>query len=151
MKNLVFKSIAIFIISLSLYSNAKAQSVTFKTAAFENYANEIVCDVNALNQLFTKSTGETVQLNLGANLSIIGTVKSAIQKQTNLKTMVVALSNFPNVVFSISKLSDIYTPEKYVGRLMGSTYNDLFELVLTDGVYTLKKHQYNNVIMPCHQ
>jgi hypothetical protein len=151
MKNIVYKTLAILIVSITLVNSTKAQNVTFKTNAFDNYANEIVCNVNGLNELFTKSAGETIQINLGNNFTVVGTVKSSVQKYVNLKTMIVALTNFPNMIFSISKLSDSYTAEKYVGRIIGSTYNDLYELMLINGEYKLQKQQYANVVMSCPQ
>ncbi len=149
MKNKFCKFLTILGFTISISNNVKAQNVTFKTNAFDNYASELVCDINALNQLFTKATGDDVQIHLANNFNIIGTVKSSVQKYDNLKTMIVSLTNFPNTVFSISKFSDTYTAEKYVGRIMGNNYNDLFELVLVGGEYKLQKKQYSNVIMVC--
>ena len=132
-------------------SKLQAQNTTNKPNAFDNYAAELTANQATMEQLFTMQKGTAVNMPIATNLMLVGSVASNVQVYNNLQTVIVRLTNFPNVVLSISKLSDKYTPEKYVGRLLSSNYADAFEVEQLGNSYILKKQITAQIIQPCKQ
>jgi hypothetical protein len=148
MKNYPLKKTTFILFLLALAGFANAQATT-KPQAFQNYPTEIGCNSAILDALFTQTENTPVNLTFANNFTITGTL-TGIDKSTTVKTLIIKVSNFSNMLFSISRVSDIHTPEKYVGRLMNAqAYADYYELVLDNGQYKLKKQLTDNVLTPC--
>ncbi len=147
MKSLLKKLLPItFAVALS--QNAAAQNT--KTAIFANQPNEISCTAAQLDAIFNQAVNSNISLNLSPSFVLLGKVQSSIEKQANLKSVIIRLTNFPDVIFSISKISDQYTSERYVGRLMSNKYSDAYELFLQEnGSYTFSKKVTEHIIQPC--
>lgn len=143
------KTLYTTILALAIILTTQAQST--KPAAFASYASEIPCNTTSLDQLMAQPSGTTVQVAIANGLTLIGNVIANVQKYDNLKTVIVELTNFPGVQLSVSKLSDVYTPEKYVGRMLGNAYNDAYEIITTSNGYKLVKVEQQHVIQPCIQ
>lgn len=150
MKNLY---VLLLLITFIVLSHAvKAQSTTTtKPALFAAYPQELSCTEAQLADLFNKPVNAVTQLNTGNGFVFTGTVKSSVQKYDNLKTVIIESTNFPGAVFSISLLSDQYTSEHYVGRIISMNHSDLFELQFENNQYKLVKKQFKNVIPACPQ
>jgi hypothetical protein len=147
MKSLLKKLFSIVVV-VFLASTATAQNA--KTTIFTNQPNEISCTAAQLDAVFNQPVSSDIRLTLTPNFSLLGKVQSSIEKQANLKSVIIRLSNFPDVIFSISKISDQYTTERYVGRLMSSKYSDAYELILQEnGTYTFSKKITDHIIQPC--
>jgi hypothetical protein len=147
MKSLLKKLFPITV-AIFLANNATAQNT--KTAIFANQPNEISCTAAQLDAVFNQTVNSDISLTLTPNFVLLGKVQSSLEKQANLKSVIIRLSNFPDVIFSISKISDQYTSERYVGRLMSNKYSDAYELFLQEnGSYIFSKKITDHIIQPC--
>jgi hypothetical protein len=147
MKSLLKKLFPITV-AIFLANNATAQNT--KTAIFANQPNEISCTAAQLDAVFNQTVNSDISLTLTPNFVLLGKVQSSLEKQANLKSVIIRLSNFPDVIFSISKISDQYTSERYVARLMSNKYSDAYELFLQEnGSYIFSKKITDHIIQPC--
>lgn len=148
MKTAIFKRMVVAL-SVLICLQGLAQKKPPKPNAFDNYGKELVCFNSALDRIMNSETGALIETDLANNFKITGTVISNVQKYGNLKTVLVRLTNFPNLVLSLSKLSDKNTKEHYAGRIISSDFNDAYEIVLENGAYKMKKKMVEEVIPIC--
>jgi spore germination protein YaaH len=146
------KTILLFLFSFLLLfiNNSKAQTVTTKAQAFAAQPNEVVFPINKLQELMNSIPGQTVSIALTNSFYLIGTVQSNTQNYTELKSAIIKLTNYPNVVLGISKITELNKPERYVGRIISSKYSDAYELVFENNAYSLKKIITEHVLQPCN-
>jgi hypothetical protein len=151
MKNYPLKKIFTFVLLLVFVTGVYGQA-TSKPSVFQNQPNEITMNNAVLDALFAQGVNTPVHIALTNNFILTGTLTNIIEPASNQKSLIIKISNFNNLVFSISKISDIHTPQKYVGRLLNAQqYADYYELVQENGIYKLKKQQTEQILVPCKQ
>lgn len=147
MKSLLKK---LFPITVAAFLANAATAQNAKPSIFANQPNEISCTTAQLDAVFNQAVNSNINLPLTPDFVLLGKVQSSIEKQVNLKSVIIRLTNFSDVIFSISKISDQYTSERYVGRLISSKYSDAYELLLQEkGTYTFSKKITDHIIQPC--
>jgi hypothetical protein len=150
MKNRIYAMAFSMLFVLTGSSSLQAQNGTGKPKVFESLPEEIICNTQSFDALFLLPENSPVQTALANNFTITGTLTAVTQKYNNLRTLIIRLTNYPDVLLSLSRISDTNLPEHYVGRLISSRYSDGFEIHLENNVYKLKKIITDQVIQPCH-
>jgi hypothetical protein len=149
MKNPISYLLVSLFMILSSNTGVYAQATATKPSLFDNQPNEVEVSAATLANIINAAEGTPVTVSLTNTFFLNGLVVSNVQKYSNLKTVIVKLLNYPDVTLSISKMSDIHTPEKYVGRIIGLKFSDSYELHLNNNIYTLKKQKTDNLVQPC--
>jgi hypothetical protein len=136
----------LFICLLLPAVSVKAQQ---KPALFAAYPETIGCTAAHFDAVMQKPVNSEVILSFPGNFTFRAIVQSSVQKYANLKTVVLRSVNFPGAVFTLSKLSDAYTPEHYTGSIISMQHSDAFELDFEGGIYTLRKKPLHHLIPGC--
>jgi hypothetical protein len=142
------------VVLLTLYTvtgytqNKKA----LKPFLFTNFPTTIHCTEAQLSSLFAVARGQSTSVLLESNLSLSGAVTSNLVKYNNLRTIVIKLPAFNNTLFSLSKQTDQYNKDTYVGRILNPAYADGFELQRNaDGNYQFNKIDIEKILVSCNQ
>lgn len=136
---LIYK-VAVFLSLLVFFHTGKAQNSTIKPNLFNVLGNTLSCSVSELEKAFSSSPGANIKLIFGINIIFKGNVTSNVQRYTNLKSMVIKLTDFKDAALSISRRLNDDNTITYIGRIINENYADGYELK-TDiaGNYFLNK------------
>ncbi|MEI9957011.1 MAG: hypothetical protein WDM90_12080 [Ferruginibacter sp.] len=127
MKKLNYYAIALLLIITSIGAQAQNTPVT-KPAVFNNFPTKINCSATELSRAFATTLNQNINLSFSDNFSFKGEVVSNIQRYDNLQTAVIKSSDFSDMVFMVSKITNKDKTITYVGRMMNKKYSDGYEL-----------------------
>lgn len=128
------------------------RSSPVKTALFNKFPNQINCTIQQLDKFFTGRENDTVDVIIGNAFSLGGQIKSNIIKYRNLRTVVVRLPQFNNILFTLSKTKDQENNIVYVGHLFDAAYTDGYELQQVNReTYQFVKIEMERLLPTCNQ
>jgi hypothetical protein len=140
--------------------SSKAQQASIGKAAavekqkiflFKNHPTVINLTAAQLNNLFADNPGAKQSLPVSPGFSFTGSVISNIKKYDNLQTVAIRLSEFGNMIFSVSKRTSADKNVVYVGHLFSRDYADGYELKHIDGQsYQLVKIEMEQILPTCN-
>jgi len=139
---------------LSLYAvtSFAQNNLANKPSLFSQYPDIIICTPAQLNSFFETEQGQNVRVSFNNNLTLAGNVKSKLSKYSNLQTVVIKLSAFNNILFSLSKRTDQHEIVTYVGHLFDNAYADGYDLKKADnGNYQFTKISMAKILPDCNQ
>ena len=147
--------IIIILTSLLTFCSVITFAQTTSTARpylFNNYPDVIKCTAAQLSAFFTAAQGQNVNVSFNNNLTLTGTVKRSFIKYNNLQTVIVKLSGFNNILFSVSKRTDQYDNIIYAGHLFDNAYADGYEIKKTGQEnYQFTKISMDKILPTCNQ
>lgn len=139
------------VLLLLLAANGFSQTNN-RNLLFSNYPGIINCTDAQLANFFTGEQGQTVSVAFDSQFTLQGTITSKIKNYSNLQTVVVKLSAFNNISFSISKRIDENNQAVYRGHLVNKAYTDGYELSKsTTGNYEFVKVETEKLLPTCSQ
>jgi len=151
MKQLTSYAIALLLIITSIGAQAQTSTVT-KPAVFNNFPAKINCSATELNRAFATTLNQSINLSFSDNFSFKGEVVSNIQRYDNLQTAVIKSSDFSDMVFMVSKITNKDKSITYVGRMMNKRYSDGYELKKdAQNNYQLIKIETDKILQVCSQ
>ena len=151
MKNLpaIICMVLLFLCTLTTLSQ---QSLSSRPSLFAKLPSVINCTATQLDTIFSPSANQLINISFGKILFLSGTVKSNTQKYKNLQTVVIKLSVFQNILFTISKITNEDNSFTYVAHLYDRAYADGYELKKTDQLnYQFIKVAMEEVLPVCNQ
>lgn len=139
--------LVIFTASVSAQSAASP-----KKYLFSSYPAVIDLTETQLSNLFIGEKGPSTTLALGGNFSLEGPIVSNTTKFNCLHTLVIKLTAFNNILFSITKRKTEENSFVYVGHIFNNIYADGYELVKNNGnAYQLIKIETEKILPACSQ
>lgn len=131
--------------------NSTAQKTSSaKTFLFKNYPSVISCTEAQLAGLFTYGNDVEVSLSLPGDLTLKGPVKWWAKKYSNLQTVSVKLTDFHNILFSVTRRYDAANNFIYIGHLYAPDFADGYELKRTSGSnYQFVKIETDRILQLC--
>lgn len=136
---------AMLLAFVTLGNISKAQTST-RPSLFDAFPNSIGCSGNELERIFTSSTNSTLLLSF-SNSNFSGQISSAIQRYSNLKSVVVKLNNLQGAVFTISKRINDDNTFVYTGHIINEQFADGYELKKdVNGNYSLNKIKLDDIL-----
>ena len=123
-----------------------------KPLLFSKFPETINCTSTQLNGFFEGVQGQNIKVSFNNTLILAGNVKSNIVKYSNLQTVMIKLSAFNNILFTLSKRSDGHENITYVGHLFDNAFADGYELKQIDKLnYKLIKISTEKILPTCNQ
>lgn len=131
--------------------NSTAQKATDpKPFLFKNYPAVIDCTEAQLAGFFAKGNDVEVSVSLSGDLTLKGPVKWWAKQYSYLQTVSVKLTNFSNILFSVTRRYDSNNNFIYVGHLMSPDFADGYELKRSgDNNYRLVKVATEEILQIC--
>jgi hypothetical protein len=156
MKHLATTTLMVLLILAAVTSFAQERpqnrASPAKPALFTQFPDVINCTTGQLNSFFNGRQGENIAVSFNSNLTLDGNVKSNISKYSNLQTVVVKLTKFNNMLFTISRIVDEDRQIVYSGHLFDPAYADGFELKNKGGGnYQFVKIELEKMLPTCSQ
>ena len=151
MKRLIHALCTVLLVIIT--ATATAQN----TASHKKYLfndNPAVIDFTEaqLSNLFTGKPGQNTSLSLPGSFSLTGPMVSNISKYNRLQTVVIKLTAFNNIFFSLTKRKNDDNSTVYTGHLFSREYADGYELQRTNGnAYQLIKIETEKLLPACSQ
>ncbi len=147
------RSTLILCISLCMLTTLtmQAQKISSqKVYLFKDYPSVIDCTEAQLAQLFNYGNNAEVSLPLTNDLTLKGPVKWWAKKYSNLQTVSLKLTDFHNILFSVSRRYDAADNFTYVGHLYSPDFADGYELKKIGGTsYQFVKIQTDRILQLC--
>ncbi|MEP6616249.1 MAG: hypothetical protein ABJA57_06695 [Ginsengibacter sp.] len=116
-----------------------------KPNLFDAYPASMDCPVTELEKAFSSVKGDPVEFIFSGN-SFTGVVVASKHTFTNLRNVVIRITNLQGTIFHISKITNADNTNSYTGRILNLKYGDGFELKNISGNYYLKKIKTDDVI-----
>jgi hypothetical protein len=145
MKHVIQTVCVCLFLSATLLSTAQSN----KPHLFAHLPNNIQISTNQLEQLFTKIVGNKTNMPIQAGFSIDGTVIVNQTKFGTLQTVAIKLTQYNNIVFTISKRITANNSVVYTGHLFNRLYADGFELKNNNNNYQLVKLETESILPTC--
>ncbi|MBK8609984.1 MAG: hypothetical protein IPL84_08550 [Chitinophagaceae bacterium] len=121
-----------------------------KPKQFDNFPATIQCSEPELAKVFDTPAGQNIQLVFSNNFIFQGSVKSNLAKYDNLQSAIVISPDYPNTIFSVSRITNADRSTSYVGRILNRSFFDGFELKRnTSGSYELLKIETDRLVPDC--
>jgi hypothetical protein len=140
---------AVCIVLLCLIVSGSHAQQKQKKFLFKDYPSVINISEAQLEKLFVPGTSEDVGVE-AKQIKLNGPVTTRINKYKNLQTVVLRLTGFGNVLFSVSKRQEPGNTTVYSGRILNTAYADGYELRKnTDNTYSLEKFETEKIFTPC--
>lgn len=140
-----------FFVLLAAKARCFAQAVPLnepdynKPAVFSHLPDTIKVTASGLSRICASPAQTAVAADAGDGFPIAGQVRSAVQLP-NRQTTVIALSNYPGVVLSLSKITTLPGTVLYKGRMFSFAARDAYELQLNDGQYSWIKTSLYRIV-----
>jgi hypothetical protein len=135
---------------LATFSTQAQKKSSTKPSLFKDYPKVINCTEAQLASLFTFNNGVDVTIILPDGLTLKGPVKWWAKKYSNLQTISIKLTEFNNILFSVTRHYDAANNFVYVAHLFNADYADGYELKHTSGSnYQLVKMDTDKIIQIC--
>ncbi len=156
MKNLATTALTVLLTFTAVTSFAQQRpenrSSPAKPYLFSQYPKAINCTASQLNSFFSSRQGEKVNVSFDNTINLGGNIISNISKYSNLQTVVVKLSQFNNISFTLSKIIDEDNQLVYAGHLFNPAYADGYELKKMDREnYQFIKIEMEKILPTCNQ
>ena len=142
---------AICLLSLHSYSqeisfrSAKEKN-TDKQSLFVNIAERTNADVSLMQSLFNMKTGQGTTIKLSDNFQLVGHVVMT-EQQTNLQSITLRCTNFPNALFTLSKVTLEDGTVTYTGAILNHQNKDVIMLEKDEqGIYAWTKKNLSDLI-----
>jgi len=130
--------------------SSHAQKKAAKNSLFKSYPSVINCTEAQLAGLFVPGNESEASLSLDGGLDLKGPVKWWAKKYTNLQTISVKLTEFHNILFSLSRRYDAANNFTYVGHLYSTDFADGYELKKTGAnSYQFVKIETDRILQLC--
>ncbi len=143
MKYLV-KAISLCTFACIILISARSQS----SRLFNSIPDSLLLAEQEISQLFTLAAGSAINIKITDQFQLKGTLKSAIQKYENLKSLIIESTNYRGAILSLARRTEEDNSIVYVGRILSSRHDDGFELRINEaGNYYLRKIEVNSLIM----
>lgn len=117
-----------------------------KKAVFMNVAERTSTDVNLMQSLFNLTTGQGTTIKLSDNLQLMGHVVS-VEQQASTQSITLRSTNFPNTVFTLSKVTAADGSVSFTGAVINHQSKDIIMLEQEqDGKYAWTKKNLSDLI-----
>ena len=116
-----------------------------KPAVFSHLPDTIKATAAGLSRICASPVQATVAVDAGDGFPVAGQVRSAMQLP-NRQTAIIALSNYPGVVLSLSKLTTAQGSVVFKGRMFSFAARDAYELQLKDDQYCWVKTSLYRIV-----
>ena len=155
MKNLRTTTLCVCLTLYSLCSSAQNQKIPInepdynKPKLFENLPDKIPVSLDNITSLFNSSVGRPVNISLaeGRQFQFEGQVVSTASKFENtLQSIVVRSTNYNGATLTVSRITSPEGIVTYTGRIISFQHGDLYELQNKDGIYTLVKRNFYDLV-----
>ena len=135
---------------LASFSTQAQKKSSARPSLFTNFPAVINCTEQQLASLFTFNNDTEVTLLLPNGLTLKGPVKWWAKKFSNLQTVSIKLTEFNNILFSVTRRYDANNNFVYVAHLFNTDYADGYELQHKEGSnYQLVKMDTDKIIQIC--
>ena len=122
MKSLITSIVFTLLITVSASKSANAQRL------FDGIPEQMNFDNKIIEGLFNMNAGSAINVKFSQNFHLTGMIKSNDKVYANLQTVVIECTNYNKVKLFISKRINDDKSIKYVGRIIGRTAEDGFEI-----------------------
>ena len=122
MKSFITSIVFTLLITVSASKSANAQRL------FDGIPEQMNFDNKVIEGLFNMNAGSAINVKFSQNFHLTGMIKSNDKVYTNLQTVVIECTNYNKVKLFISKRINDDKSIKYVGRIIGRTAEDGFEI-----------------------
>jgi hypothetical protein len=154
MKNLRTYVMCVCMTSCSLVSFAQNKPVPInepdlsKPRLFSNLPEKIQVNIADLDRLFGSQQGRPapVNLSLGINAQLEGTVTSISSVTDDLQTVIVRSTNYNGANLTVSRRQLPDGSFSYTGRIVSFKHGDLYELQQQQGTWMLVKKNYYDLV-----
>lgn len=116
-----------------------------KPKLFSTLPENIAIDPENLAGILQSDRGSQVTLQLGEAMLFKGQVVSVARQDQNLTSIVIRSTNFPGARFTFSRIVN-EGKTVYAGRIMSMEHGDVYELQQKEGIYTLVKKNFYDLI-----
>lgn len=117
-----------------------------KPQAFTSLPQSISINPRSLENLFSFSEGQSINIPLGS-FSFAGVVVSKSDPADNtILSVVIRSTNFTNTAFTFTRIIDRNNNFLYRGRILSYQYSDAYELQEKNGQYLLTKTHHLKLI-----
>ena len=132
--------------------HSSGRTTPVKPSLFNKFPDAIACSTEQLNGFFDRYEGDSINVSFGNTLMLEGAVKSHISRYGKLQTVVVKLSRFNNILFTLSKTTDQENQVAYAGHLFDQAYADGYELKkISREKYQFVKIEMAKILPACNQ
>ena len=122
MKSFITSIAFTFLITVGAVVSANAQRL------FDGIPEQMNFDNKVIEGLFNMNAGSAINVKFSRNFHLTGMIKSNDKVYANLQTVVIECTNYNKVKLFISKRINDDKSIKYVGRIIGRTAEDGFEI-----------------------
>lgn len=122
MKSFITSIAFTLLITVGAVVSANAQRL------FDGIPEQMNFDNKVIEGLFNMNAGSAINVKFSQNFHLTGTIKSNDKVYANLQTVVIECTNYNKVKLFISKRINNDKSIKYVGRIIGRTAEDGFEI-----------------------
>jgi hypothetical protein len=135
---------------LASFSTQAQKKSSAKPSLFKDYPAVINCTEAQLASLFTFDNNVEVTIMFPNGLTLKGPVKWWAKKYSSLQTVSIKLTEFNNILFSVTRRYDAANNFVYVAHLFNTEYADGYELQHKEGSnYQLVKMDTDKIIQIC--
>lgn len=141
-----------FLTLCALTSSAQEKS-TFnetdynKPKLFADLPQKMNLNVSELQELFKRSIGSSVNVQVTDNFIFQGTIVSkSDEKDASIKSIVIRSTNRQGAAFTFTRIRNSDGTFKYKGRILSFSNGDAFEIVQEKGQYFLQKKNLHEMI-----
>lgn len=127
------------------FRSAKEKNVD-KQSLFVNIAERTTADFNLMQNLFNLKTGQGTTIKLSDNLQLMGHVVMT-EQQSSMQSVTLRCTNFPNTLFTLSKVTLEDGSVTYTGAILNHQSKDVITLEKDDnGIYAWTKKNLSDLI-----
>ncbi|MGE5108683.1 MAG: hypothetical protein ACM3H8_14155 [Sphingobacteriales bacterium] len=127
------------------FRSAKEKNVN-KQSLFVNIAERTTADFNLMQNLFNLKTGQGTTIKLSDNLQLMGHVVMT-EQQSSMQSVTLRCTNFPNTLFTLSKVTLEDGSVTYTGAILNHQSKDVITLEKDDnGIYAWTKKNLSDLI-----
>lgn len=127
------------------FRSAKEKNVD-KHNLFVNVAERTTADFNLMQNLFNLKTGQGTTIKLSDNLQLMGHVVMT-EQQSSMQSITLRCTNFPNALFTLSKVTSEDGTVTYAGAILNHQNKDVINLEKDDtGNYAWIKRNLSELI-----
>jgi len=155
MKNLRTSVLCACFALISLVTHAQGNDIPVnepdynKPRLFTNLPDQVTLNTDDLANLFGKNVGSATSLKLN-NLSTAQfegqVVSSGTKYENTMQSMVIRSTNFSGANLTLTRITNPDGSHTYRGRIISLQHGDLYELQQQNGVYSLVKRNFYDLI-----
>ncbi len=107
-----------------------------KLPLFNQLPEKILCPVASLQNIFSAAVNANINVLLGPQLKIEGTVLAKVTVTPDQLSINVRCSNFQNALLNISRITKADGSFSYIGRIVSMRHGDILLLWEENGQYS---------------